>query len=321
MDEVKKLLSIISYLKGNPGTKYEELAEILGESEKEVRQDIDKLLMCGVPPYNPTDYICVFDEGDAVSIDFVEHFKRPVKLSPSENIALKIALAEFKTLNPESDAIVQNLKKKLEYASPTSQNMDELEDILLANQQNQSIQQRILIIKSAIQNQNKIEIEYFQPGTRKFITRTIRPFLILRIKDSLYLKGFCELREDNRSFKIDRIKSIELLNQNFEKPGDEELFKLTRKPINYIPPRLRRKIRTIKVKFSQYVAPYVLEEWGKKICTIQSDGSVIFEAPMLNDDWIVRYVLSFGQDAQVDAPQDIVEKVKETASRIHKLCC
>ncbi len=321
MDEVKKLLTIISYLKDNPGTKYEVLADLLGESEKEVRQDIDKLLMCGVPPYYPTDYICVFDEGNAVSIDFVEHFKRPVKLSPTENIALQMALAEFITLNPESDAIIQNLRKKLKKASPTSQNIEDFGDILHENKQNQSIQQRISLIKTAINGRNKIKIEYFQPGTREFTSRNIHPYIILRIKDSLYLKVFCELRKDVRSFKIDRIKKIEMLNQKFEKPDDEILFKLTKKPINYVPPRLRRKMRTIKVKFSQNVAPYVLEEWGKKKCKIQPDGSVIFEAPILNDDWVVRYVLSFGKDAQVVAPQDIVDRLKCTASAILKFCC
>ncbi|MCD4655931.1 MAG: WYL domain-containing protein [Planctomycetes bacterium] len=321
MDEVKKLLTIISYLKENPGTKYEELAELLGESEKEVRENIDKLLMCGVPPYFPTDYICIFDEGDALSIDFVEHFKRPVKLSPSENIALQMALAEFQTLNPESDEIILNLRKKLEKALPKSQNMKDFNYVVLKNKRNQSIQQRISMIKTAITDGNKIEIEYFQPSTRKFIIRTIRPYIILRIKDSLYLKGFCELRQNIRSFKIDRIKSIEMQNTKFEKLGVEELLKLTKKPINYIPPRLRSKMRTIKVKFSQSVAPYVLEEWGKKICTLQSDGKVIFETTILDDDWVVRYVLSFGKDACVIAPQDIVEKIKLLADNLVKFCC
>ncbi|MGH7296788.1 MAG: hypothetical protein ACRELB_17755, partial [Polyangiaceae bacterium] len=89
---VQRILTLIAYLRKSQGTRLEELAAMIGAPVAEVLSDLDKVLLCGVPPYLPDDYIGVYVSDGCVEIAFAEHFKRPVRFTLPEALALKLAI-------------------------------------------------------------------------------------------------------------------------------------------------------------------------------------------------------------------------------------
>ena len=70
------------------------------------------------------------------------------------------------------------------------------------------------LIRLAIRNERKLVITYRGPDGSEN-TRTIWPFLIGFFEKARVVAGWCELREDYRHFRIDRIAAIETTDQRY----------------------------------------------------------------------------------------------------------
>lgn len=80
-----------------------------------------------------------------------------------------------------------------------------------------AFENRVILIKDAIENSKKIEFEYRKPSDKKYQKRTIIPERLLN-KDhvhtsetTLCVSGYCELRMANRIFALKRMKGLKSL--------------------------------------------------------------------------------------------------------------
>lgn len=70
------------------------------------------------------------------------------------------------------------------------------------------------LINRAIKEKRKCFIEYYSKSEEKITSRTIRPYDLILLGNEWGIAAYCELKEEIRHFYINRIKSIELL-ENF----------------------------------------------------------------------------------------------------------
>ncbi len=70
-------------------------------------------------------------------------------------------------------------------------------------------------IHNAIMNFQKIKVTYDALHSNKESSRTIMPHYLFFSDDFWYLRGYCEDAEAFRTFALDRMKSLEVLNENF----------------------------------------------------------------------------------------------------------
>ena len=70
------------------------------------------------------------------------------------------------------------------------------------------------VIKQAIDARQLVEIEYFSQKLEKTV-RLFAPEIIVIYKIQWYVAGFCKLREERRTFRLDNIEKI-IGNQNVE---------------------------------------------------------------------------------------------------------
>lgn len=72
-----------------------------------------------------------------------------------------------------------------------------------------------IIMKKAIKNRNKIEIEYksINSGITK---RIIHPAELFCYVDKWYVAAFCELRKEIRLFKLEDILNYKVLEENYD---------------------------------------------------------------------------------------------------------
>ena len=89
---IQRILTLIPYLRNNPGVRVEALEAFCGAPASEILADLNRILLCGVPPYLPHNYFVFQLEGDRVRIKFAEHLRRPVHLTLQEALAIGLAL-------------------------------------------------------------------------------------------------------------------------------------------------------------------------------------------------------------------------------------
>ena len=102
--EIQRIFALVPWIVAHPGRPKTEIAQRFGISVDELDDDLGLALMIGVPPYSAGDYLDVDedDEGN-VTIRLADYFKRPLRLTPAEGLAL-LAAGRALLAVPGSDA-------------------------------------------------------------------------------------------------------------------------------------------------------------------------------------------------------------------------
>ncbi|MCZ4244838.1 WYL domain-containing protein [Pedobacter sp. HCMS5-2] len=71
-------------------------------------------------------------------------------------------------------------------------------------------------------------MEYYSPDNDATTKRLVEPFALYSTQENWLLIAWCRLRMDFRSFRLDRIKTLNLLDEQFEpqKMSLQEYFKI-----------------------------------------------------------------------------------------------
>jgi predicted DNA-binding transcriptional regulator YafY len=152
----------------------------------------------------------------------------------------------------------------------------------------------------------------YRPLARQEDTdRVVEPFALTLQWGQWYLVGFCRLRQDMRTFRVDRIHKIEPLEEPFSMPRDfdvqEYMVRTMQGEWTY----------TVVVHLDASVAPYVREsqEHWMDIAD-HEDGSITVRFGAASLDWAAGWVLSYGSAAKALEPPELVERVRETAEGV-----
>lgn len=74
------------------------------------------------------------------------------------------------------------------------------------------------VIRAAIRDERKLRIGYADEQGRPS-SRTIWPFAVAYYVEATLISAWCELRDDFRHFRADRVQALEVLNDPFPIPG------------------------------------------------------------------------------------------------------
>jgi proteasome accessory factor C len=91
-DRLGRLLNLVPYLLARPGIAVADAADGLGITERQLREDLELLWVCGLPGYGPGDLIDMALDGDRVTITYDAGIDRPLRLTQDEALALVVAL-------------------------------------------------------------------------------------------------------------------------------------------------------------------------------------------------------------------------------------
>jgi predicted DNA-binding transcriptional regulator YafY len=74
------------------------------------------------------------------------------------------------------------------------------------------------VVRTAIRDEHKLRIDYADEKGQAS-SRTIWPFALAYYTDATLISAWCELRDDFRHFRADRVREMEVLDENFPVPG------------------------------------------------------------------------------------------------------
>ena len=142
----------------------------------------------------------------------------------------------------------------------------------------------------------------------------LNPYVIVIYSHSLYVIGDSEGRI--RTFKVDRVSDVELLDEQFERPEDFEAGGFLEHSFGVW--QRGEKPFTVRIRFTAEAAKYVAEKRWFQHQTLeeQPDGSVILSAEISDTTAIRGWLCSFRGSAQVLEPQSLIEEMIADADAI-----
>ena len=270
-DSLRHALTIIPLIQSHQGITVEELARRTGLSELEITEEVGSLvMMCGVPPYQPNNYVSLWVQGGRVYIRFAEQFERPVRLVLTEALALLIALKPLEARqHPFHEAVGALRRKILEALSPEAKRaIGRAEKAFLVK--SRTAGGRIAQLRDAMARCRELRITYWSAHRAATSERVIRPYGMVEHGGDWYVVAHDSLRGKPVTFRVDRIREARMLDTEYEVPADFDVQEWN-KDRDFVPPAGDTVAR---VRFSPEAARFAREELPAKNCKDEPSGSL-----------------------------------------------
>ncbi len=211
-----RLFLIVQILRGRRCVTAAQLAERLSVSERTIYRDIQDLSLSGVPVHGEAG--CGYRLLPGFELP-------PLMLTPLEVEATVAALCMVRTWSGEQmgQAADSTREKLLAILSAQRRLVAERSRILAPDLgQNAASRRWFDIIHTATGCQQVLEIVYCD-GKGRDTRREVCPLGLAFWGMHWLLVSWCELRDDYRSFRLDRCRSVSLVGRHFQERPDRSL--------------------------------------------------------------------------------------------------
>ncbi|MFH2104123.1 MAG: YafY family protein [Chloroflexota bacterium] len=307
-----RLITLIMLLQRQPNQKAADLAAELGISVRSLHRYFGMLDEMGVPVYA--------ERGPYGGFSLVRGYKMPpLMLTPDEAVAVALGAGMVAELwgqiyrEPAHGALA-----KLENLLPDEQRQEVAwaRRSLVATGMHRSdleaLAPRLEKLRRGVREHRRASILYRSSSSPHPERRDVDPYALVHRWGWWYLVGYCHLRQELRTFRVDRIDSLDLTDQVFQVPDD---FDIQAYLLKEGQPQARARLRF--AADAAHVALYNRATW--ETVDERSDGTVevTFLAPDLT--WAASTVLAYGPAVTVLEPQALRLVVAEWARAVINL--
>jgi predicted DNA-binding transcriptional regulator YafY len=306
-----RLLGIVLELQRRKQVRAEDLAAKYETSKRTIYRDMQALGETGVP--------IIAEAGKGYSL-VAGYFLPPLSFTNDEATMLALgsdlmaqhfdaqyraaaesAAAKLETVLPSQQrAQVEHLRKSIVFIVPET----------LASA---SVSELLPMLRRALLERRTIRFHYHtrynHDGEPAKKTREADPYGMYHHGDAWYLVAYCHLRQAVRSFRLDRLSRLELLEPTFELPAD---FKMEEGED-------RRRV-IVRVWFDEEAMPWVREARSYAVESLaDQDGGLLVTYRVNEVCDLLPWLLSWGSHARVIEPASLRECLAEEARKIFSL--
>jgi proteasome accessory factor C len=300
-DRLGRLLNLVPYLLARPGIEVAQAAADLGVSERQLREDLELLWVCGLPGYGPGDLIDMAFDGDRVTITYDAGIDRPLRLTPDEALALVVALRMLaETPGMANRDAIERALAKIENAA------GDLADAPVAVRIPGN-SDRLDTLRGAVERGKALRITYYTATRDETSERVIDPIRMLMVEGRAYVEAWCRRAEAVRMFRADRIDGLAELDEPAAPPPRLRLHDVRE---GIFTPGAELPLVTLRAgRGARWITEYYPCE------EVRRDGEQWLVSLRVSDlAWARRFVLGLGPDATVVSPPELVESVRDAAS-------
>ncbi|WP_426737975.1 helix-turn-helix transcriptional regulator [Plantibacter sp. 2H11-2] len=309
-----RALQLLELLQSAEIRSVPELAERLGVDERTVRRSVQRLVDMDVPIESVRGRYGGYRlaVGRRVS---------PMMLTDEEAVAVFLGLSEAQSTSDSPDVAAQIALAKIRRSLPAA-SVDRLEAVLQAAARRPSRHDVpdagvLLTVSDALRARRPLELRY-RDAEDTPSRRTVHPFDLLVHAGRWYLDAFDVERAEERTFRVDRIRSARTLPGVFPGP----VTRAERPPLVerfawadyrwHVRLRIQASVPQIRARFPESVA--VVES----IEDVSGWHRVSIRAKRL--DWLPAVIAGMGDHAVIiDEPEDLRELVRATATRMFRI--
>lgn len=167
-------------------------------------------------------------------------------------------------------------------------------------------------VAAGTMGRKRLQVKHFNRANGQTLDRVISPQRLVHYRDNWYVDAWCHLREDLRSFSIDALSEVEVLDQPAKEIAPKNLDSVLGVSYGIFAGRPKA---TAVLRFTPARARWVRREmWHPQQETREyPDGSFELSVPYSDEREIMGDILRFGADVNVVAPAELRRKVQQAA--------
>jgi predicted DNA-binding transcriptional regulator YafY len=307
-----RLISIILMLQSRGTLKANELAEELGVSERTIHRYMGMLDEMGIPIYS--------ERGPYGGFSLVRGYKLPpLVFTPEEATVLYLGAELVKDIwgaSYQDAAVAATAKLDTVLPDALRQEVEQARRGLLVTgwlRRDYGPWAPILDeLRRCVARRRQVQLVY-QSFRREVTERLVDPYALALQWGNWYLAGYCRLRGELRTFRVDRIQEVQPTGETFEVPPGFSAREYLKRMASERPATYYR----VAVRFDPEAAHIVRErqeEWQD--LTEHGDGSVTLAFDASDLAWPCRWVLTYQDRATVIGPPELSTMVRDAARAI-----
>lgn len=305
--KIERLLAITVMLLNRRHVTAKELAERFEVSVRTIYRDVETLNGAGVP--------VISSQGHAGGLAIPDNYKLSRQLLTFEDmLSLLTALKGVnRTLkNDDLERIIAKItalipeEKEPLYRSHADSFIIDLSPWGTADLQ----RDKVRAVHEAVSRSLLLGFAYTGADGR-MSERLVEPHTLLYKGFTWYLLAWCRLRGDFRLFRLSRMRDVRSFPERFMRrplaPLERFFQEDNRPPVDFV----LRFHPALRIRLEEHIPPSQLREDG--------EGWLTATLAMPEDDWILSFLLSFGDKLEVLSPPRWRETLKKTCRAIEKI--
>ena len=286
-DRVERILSVLPWIVESQGTTLTEVCDRFGLTRQELTADLDLLMYdVGIHPFTPDARVDVILDGDKIYITLGDYFRRPLRLTHDEALAL-YAAGRAVLDRPEPDPTLARAVAKL--GDALGSGAAEAVDVRLGD----ADPAILATVETAVRERRQLRIDYYSFGRDERSQRDVDPERVIAEGGHWYLLGWCHTAQGPRSFRVDRIAAAEVTDVAVVDRPDSPAADLD----------LSDAERTVVLVIPRQVA-WVADTFPTVSLQELPDDQIRVELRVTATPWLERLLLRLGPDIQATDGQD-----------------
>jgi predicted DNA-binding transcriptional regulator YafY len=166
------------------------------------------------------------------------------------------------------------------------------------------------LIASTLLKRRRLLIRHYHRGRDQETDREVSPQRLIYYRDNWYLDAWCHLREEIRSFAVDAIRRVELVDKKARTVARRDLDAVLGSGYGIFS---GTKVEWARLRFTPQHARWVAsEQWHpQQKSLVAPDGHYLLEIPYANPTELMMDILRHGAGVEVLGPASLRAAVKK----------
>lgn len=302
IDQTRRMLSLVTYLRDRPGARVDEVARAFGITVDDLVSDLDVLPMCGTS-FRGGDLLEIDTDGERIWWRNADDVAEPLRIAADEATALLVAARAVATLpglrESDRDALLR-ATAKLEAAAGESAGASSRLSVTFESEGGVFAD-----VDRAIAERRRLWLRYYSPARDELTEREIDPIRLFAVGHT-YVEAWCRRTEARRTFRLDRVAEIKLLDEPADPPP------LTPRDLSegLVQPAPGDPEVTVEVgPGGRWVAEYYPHDTAEEL----PDGGLRITLRTPDPASLRRLALRLGADGRITAPGELADSAREAA--------
>lgn len=296
VQDVARLLTLVPWLLERPGASVAEIAATFGVSQDRVLKDLYHLDFCGLPGLGGGALFDVTIIDGRVLVEMADELRRPLRLTPREALRLVLTVEAVAEVFGHDVPALSRAAAKVRAAAGVPGGVA----VELATEGGRWLGP----VRRAISQSRRLRLIYQGRNDPEPLPRTVEPWRVRIAAGTLYLEAFDPTAQAPRTFRLDRVAAVEVL----EEPASTDAPEDPLPPPRYVAGPHDTEVELRLGPRARWLAEAVEPD------AVEVDGDDL--RVRLHTDaqpWIERLILMGGEDVTVVRPAALARSVRQRA--------
>lgn len=171
----------------------------------------------------------------------------------------------------------------------------------------------LIVLSTAAQERKSVEFTYHS-WRDQLTERRFDPYGVVYNEGYWYTAGYCHLRQDLRTFRLDRIQAISKQEETFDDPGSVDLLSYVLNAFVNVPGQYQVEVllKTTMDTAQAYIPNY--------LGTLETCAEgIVLRRSATNLEWLAMLLLSFDFPVEIKQPEELRSTLRRIAERANHI--